>query len=105
MPNRMKKRAMRQLRDHVQWMGASALGLALLSGLTGCADRARWGDANVRPDRPECLVGEQPSAIPPRADGLVANQRQQRCNPGQAPQGNIARSGEQPMQLDFRQHK
>lgn len=52
---------MRQLRGHVQWMGASALGLALLSGLTGCADRARWGDAKVRPDRRSVWSASNPA--------------------------------------------
>ncbi len=94
-----------QLPRHVQWMGASALGLALLSGLSGCADRAGWRDTSMRLDRPECLVGEVPSAIPARADGLVANQRQQRCHPEQAQQVNSARSGEPPMRADFRGHE
>ncbi len=86
-------------RRNLQWIGCSALALA------ACADNARWGDANLRPgERPECLVGEDDSALPPRADGLAASQRRQRCHPQRSLQWSSARSDTQPMQVDFRKH-
>ncbi|UKE70512.1 hypothetical protein K8O61_05605 [Xanthomonas cerealis pv. cerealis] len=88
-------------RRNLQWIGCSALALVL----AGCADSARWGDATVRPgERSECLVGEDESALPPRADGLALSQRRQRCHPEPWLQWSSERPVTQPMQVDFHKH-
>ncbi|KTF30228.1 hypothetical protein [Xanthomonas translucens] len=88
-------------RRHLQWIGCSALVLVL----AGCADSARWGDAKVWPgERPQCLVGEDDSALPPRADGLALSQRRQRRHPQPSLRWSGERPDTQPMQVDFRQH-
>ncbi|OAX57414.1 hypothetical protein [Xanthomonas graminis] len=88
-------------RRNLQWIGCSALALALAA----CADNARWGDATVRPgERPECLVGEDDSAVPRRADGLAASQREQRCHPQESLQWSSERHDDPPMNVEFRKH-
>ncbi|KAB7770851.1 hypothetical protein [Xanthomonas maliensis] len=88
-------------RHHLQ-LGLGVLLAGMVLGLAGCASDASLDAATVRPgDRPECLVGDDSGAVPARADGLLASQRQQRCHPEQTLEWNNTRKNEQPMQVDF----
>jgi len=86
-------------RRNLQWIGCSALAPTLAA----CAENARRDEADLRPgERPECLVGEDASALPRRADGLAASQRQQRCHPQESLQWSGERRDDRPMNVDFR---
>ena len=76
------------------------LALAII-GVSGCASSERLMDAGVRPaDRAECLVGNDEIDVERKAS--TRSSRHQRCHPEQSLKWSSERSGDKPMEVDFR---